>query len=71
MSLIEKVTFVLRLEDGEGVSHSCLGEELPSRGNSPCRDPEAGVSLGFEERSEQGVWEEIRPEEDLEVLPGT
>lgn len=44
--LIEKVIFVQRLEGSEGVSCAALlGKEHPSKGKSPCGDPEAGVSL--------------------------
>ena len=39
-----------------------LGEEHPSRGNSPCRDPEAGLSLVLK----SGMSGEMRPEDILE-----
>lgn len=48
--LIEKVTFVQRFEgSGEGVKalgcEAVLGKNIVSRGNGPCGDPEAGLSL--------------------------
>lgn len=40
----------------------CLGEELPSRGNSHCGDPEAGVILMYLRTGVSAQDWEMRPE---------